>query len=203
MKKIMFLRHAKLAVPFNDYNKLTFAQICQLGMADIDPSINKKGSAKQMNNLKKSLAKTEVIYRSSSLRSEQTAELIKNFLNRNIPILENKNLNEIYFNLSLLMTREEFIKNRMLAIRKSIFRGMRSGQGVESLERVIGKIRDLEKQLMASKNQYILCITHSFFMRVLRVYFLEDMVDSRRISELKLMNTIDHHYLEGFEVYLW
>lgn len=79
---------------------------------------------------------------------------------------------------------------------------MKKGVGAESLKDALKRSKALKTQLKELPYQNILCITHSFYMRVLRLFFLENLTQDKDIGVLKLINTLDHSYLDGFETRL-
>jgi len=201
MKKVKFIRHSKLAHPYDDYSLLSFSEISGLATEIISPDIHpnsqkmifEKFDTDKLNSL-------DLILCSHSNRTEQTARLIRKLANEGLKIRKTDNLSEIFFDPEILTDQEEFTKQGLGIIRASLFRGMKDGVGAESLDKVLLRAKKLKSELLSLPYDNILCITHSFYMRVLRLFFLEKLTQSQVISESKLMNTIDHHYLEGFEV---
>lgn len=203
MKKIRFVRHSKLGCPYDDYSQLSFDQICGLATGNIDPSVDpeslkmlsKKFTAKQLQSF-------DLILCSHSKRAKQTARLVLELTGKQIQVRETENLSEIFFDPAVLITREEFLEYGFTAIRKSLFHRMKNGTGVETLEQVLNRAKKMKDELVESPHNNILCITHSFYMRILRLLLLEGFTIQSKISETKFMNTLDHDYLEGFEIVL-
>jgi len=204
MKKIKFIRHSKPADPYVDYTKLAFSQICDLATDRFSPDIHSDSLKLILEKFTHSeIEKFDLIFCSYSKRTIQTAELIQSLNKKKLAIKKSKNLAEIFFDPSVLTSEEEFLKKGLVEIRESLFKGMkREIGGVESLDRTVKRIKHLGGKLIKLPYKNILCITHSFYMRVLRLYFLENLKTSREISIDKLMNTIDYRYLEGFEICL-
>jgi len=203
MKKIQFIRHSKLAHPYDDYSLLSFREISDLATERISPDIHpdshkivfEKFDTDRLNSF-------DLILCSHSNRTEQTAMLIRKLANKGLEIRKTDNLSEIFFDPEILTNQEEFTKQGLGVIRASLFHGMKSGVGAESLDKVLQRAKKLKSELLSLPYDNILCITHSFYMRVLRLLFLEKLIQPQDISESKLTNTIDHHYLEGFEIRL-
>lgn len=203
MKKITFIRHSKLEHPYDDYSLLTFSEISGLATDRIMPNIHPESQKMLLEKYdKKELKSFDSILCSQSNRTEQTARLILKLANKNLKIRKTNNLSEIFFDPKILTNQEEFAKQGLGVIRTSLFRGMKGGVGAESLDEVLLRVQKLKNELLKLPHDNILCITHSFYMRVLRLFFLEKLTKNCAISESKLMNTIDHHYLEGFKIYL-
>lgn len=203
MKKIKFIRHSKLEHPYDDYSLLTFSEICGLATGVITPNIHPESHKMilQKNNIKQ-LKSYDFILCSKSKRTEQTAKFILKLRNKPLKFKKSDNLSEIFFDPAIFTSEDEFIKHGLSVIRKSLFHGMKSKIGAESLDEVLTRAQRLKDELIKLPYDNILCVTHSFYMRVLRIFFLDNLTNSHDISELKLMNTIDHNYLEGFEIVL-
>lgn len=203
MKKVKFIRHSKQADPYTDYTKLTFAQICDLATDRFTPNIHPDSLRLILERFThRELKKFDLILCSHSKRTIQTAELIQSLSKKRLKIKKSENLAEIFFDPSILTTEEKFLRKGFIEIRKSLFRGMKRGLGADSLDKTLRRAESLERELRQLPYENILCVSHSFYMRVLRLYFLKNLKRSWEISVNKLMNIIDHRYLEGFKIYL-
>lgn len=202
MKMIHFIRHSKLIDKFSDYSKLSFDEFSKIATGEMQPAIATI-SEEFFNTsyIHKHAITFDHILCATSLRAQQTATMISNILQRDIVVVKTTLLNEIKFDPRLLTNEEYFKKNGMDEIRVSLFNGMLTGKGAESIESIYKRIDDLKEILREQTDSSILCITHSFFMRVLRLYFLE----KKRVEEVtpeKLFETHDHTYLDGFSIQL-
>lgn len=203
MKKIIFIRHSELEYPYNDYSRLTFRQICNLATGRIEPNISLESQEMLLEKFTvNQLRSFDLIFCSHSKRAKQTARSVIKLTGRQIEIKETKSLSEIFFDPAALITEEEFLEYGITAIRKSLFRGMENGTGAETLRQVLNRVQKLKNELTGLPHSNILCITHSFYMRILRLLLLEGFTMQSKISETKFMNTLDHDYLEGFEIVL-
>lgn len=203
MKKITFIRHSKLKPPYDDYSLSSFDEISGLATERITPDIHPESQKMLLEKYsKKELESFDLILCSRSNRTEQTARLILKLANKNLKIRKTNNLSEIFFDPKILSSQEEFSKQGLRVIRTSLFRGMKIGVGAENLDEVLFRAQKLKSELLRLPRSNILCITHSFYMRVLRLFFLVKITKSKDISIEKLTNTIDHNYLEGFEINL-
>ncbi len=203
MKKIKFIRHSRLESPYSDYSQLTFNQVCGLATCKITPNISSESREILLEKFdKQQLRSFKIILCSYSNRTEQTAKLITKVTGKDHKFDKTNNLSEIFFDPAILINEEDFTKRGFTSIREALFHGMKTGKGAERLNEVLSRIKKLKAELLSLPYDNILCITHSFYMRVLRLYFLENLTESHQISESKLLDTIDHNYLEGFEIYL-
>ena len=203
MKKINFIRHSKSANPYTNYAKLTFTQICDLATDSFTPEIHFDTLRMILEKFTHSeLKKFDLMLCSPSKRTIQTAKLIQSLGKKGLEIRESENLSEIFFDPSILTTEKRFLQKGFIEIRKSLFEGMKKGLGADSLNKILRRVKSLERELKQLPYKNILCVSHSFYMRVLRLYFLENLKRGQEISVNKLMDTIDHRYLEGFEIYL-
>ncbi len=201
MKKITFIRHSQLKAPYNDYSKLTFSQISDLATGVISPDINSntKNILLKEHRIEK-LQEYEYVFCSLSKRTEQTASLIRNVANSNFQIHKTDMISEIYFDPKILMTEKDYKGAGMTAVRSSLFKGMKNGNGAESFENVFKRIILLKNTIEKVPYNNVLCITHSFYMRFLHQFFMENVTEASILDENTIMNTIDYHYLQGFEV---
>jgi len=203
MKRVKFIRHSELEHPYDDYSHLTFNQICGLATGRLSPGIHTDSQKMLIEKLNtKELKSFDLILCSQSRRTIQTAILIRKLSGKQMKIKKTANLSEIYFDPSVLISKDEFTKHGLSSIRISVFHGMKDNTGAESLDEVLNHAQKLKDELKMLPHDNILCITHSFYMRVIRLFFLDKLTASRTISVKKLMNTIDHNYLEGFEIEL-
>lgn len=203
MKKVKFIRHSKLEYPYDNYSRLTFNQICGLATDKITPNIHPESQKILLEKFDiEELKSFDLILCSQSRRTEQTTRMIPKLTGKRMEIEKTDNLSEIFFDPAVLTNDKEFTQHGLVTIRKSLFRGMKNGDGAETLEEVLIRAQKLKDELTKLPYDNILCITHSFYMRVLRLFFLENLKNSRNISIEKLYNTLDHNYLEGFEIIL-
>lgn len=203
MKKVQFIRHAKLEKQYSDYSKLMFNELCDLATKRIDPNINKKSTSTVLKKeLLKKINNIDLILCSQSLRTKQTAKLIKKtFKLQKVIIKPTKNLNEIYFDPKALITKK-VVGYGFKEIREFLFKGMLNNCGADSVNFTFERIKNLEQELKHYSQKNILCITHSFYMRVLRIYFLEKIRASESINEQMFKNSTDHDYLKGFKTHI-
>lgn len=199
MKAVYFIRHAKSTSLYLNYDKFPFKEFCRLAKGELDQGLNPESRTQILEKLKAENRQYDVVFYSPTRRSKQTAEIIKENTNNDLRITKNLDLKEIYFDPCFLITDDEFRARGMPVIRESLYNFMMQGkEGVESVSDVYLRIKRLEKNLTDCPYQSILCITHSFFMRVLFQYFLNNKKCPKEISAEVLIKTIDYNYLDGF-----
>lgn len=204
MKSVTFVRHCRLSDPYTDYNKLSLNQLRGLGTGRIDPDIHPDSFWEIAEKFtREQLQAFDMIFCAPSTRARKTAELIKRLSERDPEIEESDTLREISFDLVLLTSEEKFAREGLPEIRAALFRGMiRNEPGAEALDDLLKRVSTLTEMLEHTQRESILCITHSFYMRMLRLYFLEHLTHCQDFTADKLMNTLDHNYLEGFTLSL-
>ncbi len=199
MKTVCFIRHAKSTNLYLNYEGFPFEEFCRLAKGELDQSLNPESKAQILEKLKAVSRRYDVIFYSPARRAKETSKIIKENTDNNLKIIENLDLKEIYFDPYFLTSADEFSARGMPAIRESLYNFMMQGkEGVESVSDVYLRIKHLEKNLKDCPYQSILCITHSFFMRVLFHYFLKNKKNPKEISAVMLTKTIDYNYLDGF-----
>lgn len=203
MQNITFIRHSQLAPPFNDYSKLSFSQIANLASGRVDPSIVDDTEFIKSKFDRANFNEVDYILHSPFLRAKQTARIIKSFFKNTIPCKEEKLLTEIYFDPVIITDENLYNQKGISEIRKSLLQEVvakTKNKNAEHITNLIARIEQLKKNIELMQHKNILCITHSFFMRVLRLYFVEGYTNPAKISYEKLHETIDHKYVEGFTV---
>lgn len=167
---IRFLRHFPLEWRFADYNKLTFQELRQLGMYR-DHHINSP-----VTNIP-SINVDTPCFTSFQPRTLETAEMIGL---RSIKQMDC--LRELYFDLSLLMTEEEYKLWWLQSVRNALWQWFFSRKnGVESPELVMNRIEVFYSEIMNFSGENIVVISHWFFLQLLKC-FLEYENDFRNMS---------------------
>jgi broad specificity phosphatase PhoE len=203
MKHITFIRHSRLSGPYADYGKLTFSELADLGMKRVSPHVAQNTiSLIRAKFSATELAGLDLILHSTDRRTKETAQAFRKSGAKNAAVQNTSRLDEIRFDPEALTTPELFAKHGLREIRRSLFYGMKRGKGADSLKETLERAAALEQKLKGLPGERVLCITHSFFMRVLRLYFLRGKRSAREITEAALMRTLDHLNLEGFSIRL-
>jgi broad specificity phosphatase PhoE len=204
MKSVTFLRHCRLNDPYADYDKMSWDELRNLSTDRIDPNIHPDSpQAISEKFTRKYLQEFDMILCSPSKRAQRTAEWIQRLSGKDLKIEESKTLREISFDPALLTTKEKFLQDGLPEIRATLFRGMiQKEPGVEALDDILIRVDTLTELLEQAEHKNILCITHSFYMRVLRLYLPKSFMHCQDITIYNLMDTPDYDYLEGFTRHL-
>lgn len=194
--KITFLRHGSLLEPFDDYNTLSLHELSQLARQEVDPSVDSSKINIGISTKDYLLKKYDVLYVSESQRTFDTATELSKKISLP-PKIKLQELNEIVFNPSKLVTEKEYEKEKLTAIRKRLFRSLADNSNIETGEKVLQRMKKLEKILKKSQADVVLIITHGFFMRYLDIFYRQKSQD---FSEDALNQAINYDYALGFAV---
>jgi broad specificity phosphatase PhoE len=200
-KSVLLVRHGRMAVPFDNYDRLDYGQLNQLSLRKVDPSIDRAMAIADLELLKKKsdLGPFEVIMVSESRRTRETARII----DRDLPIVRTSYLNEILFDLSQLVPEQRFRQEGMASVRLALFTALLDGSNVEKLENVFRRLEGLDQLIRESEFQSIMCVTHGFLMRFLQLYFLKSHEWPQNVTIQNLLEVKNPDYMEGIEVPNW
>lgn len=194
--KITFLRHGSLLNPFHDYNKLSLHELSQLARQEADPLVDASNINEGMCEKDYLLKKYDVLYVSESQRTSDTADELSKIISLP-PKIKLKELNEIVFDPSKLVTENEYQNEKLAAIRKSLFKALTNNSNIETGEEVVQRIKKLGKILKKTQADTVLVITHGFFMRYLDIFYRQKSQD---FSVDALNQAINYDYVSGFTV---
>jgi broad specificity phosphatase PhoE len=194
--KITFLRHGALLSPYDNYNSLTLSALSQLARQDIDPSIDPSKIFDQLTHANHILRRYDALFVSESQRTSDTAcKLAKKI---KLPTqVKLKELNEILFDPSKLVTETEYQNDKLVIIRQKLFESLVNDSNLESGKKVIDRVHKLNQILKLSDGDSVLVITHGFFMRYLDIFYRQKSLD---FSEAALNQAINYDYTSGFTV---
>lgn len=192
--KICFARHWHLEWRYSDYNCLSFEDMRDLWINKYPYSINISDIPHDVG----SFWKSDLCYTSFQNRAIETANSLWFSLPRKVVFLD-----EIHFDLFVLMTAEEYNNKWWLSfIRTALwqaFFGRRTW--IESPESVMGRIQSFIAEISQLNEQNIMAISHWFYLQMVKCFFLK-WVDFTKISYDEFLN-LDIKpigYLENFEV---
>jgi broad specificity phosphatase PhoE len=196
MKTINFLRHYHLQPPYDNYDKLSYQQLQDLGLEKVSPSIQDfdQQTINFINTLK--AEKPELILHTPSIRSQQTAEQIIEHLDPSIPHQATLLLHEIPFDLSKLITKEQFKKDGLSQLRSSFYSSLANDHTEESFTDLYQRLMSLKQYLHSLPQQNIISISHGFFLVTAKLFF-ENNLSRESLINLK---PIKIDYLSGFKI---
>ncbi len=193
-KRLFFMRHGRAIENTDDYEELNYDEFMDFMLKRKDPPLN---GFKNIDNVPKDI---DIIYHSDSLRTKQTAEIIRNEFNEKPLVDESLKdlLAEVKFSNNII-SREEFSKfGRFNGIsRKIILERWFKGENVESFEDSYNRVVTLDKILRESPYKNILLITHAWYLRLVFLFY-----EGKEISHENLQKAPIIRYGETLEYYL-
>ncbi len=137
---------------------------------EYSPSIEKQKATEILKKFKKDkFENIRYLYCSTCTRWIETAYLIKQFFNIKAKIIPNKCLNEIKFSIKNLISKKEFETYWSIIVRKSFIDRFINNSLIETRTQIKKRINILEKL-----NKNSLFISHSFFMKIIQIYNLDN-----------------------------
>lgn len=195
---VIFIRHADLKYPYNNYDKLSLSNLDFLATEKIQPHINRRLAK---SKIKKHLADgfltkdgVDAIYFSSALRAKETAALLADALNVK-ETKELKYLKEIAFSPKELVSNTEFKRKGMDAIRKAVYKAVEQGTADETTSAMVARIQRIQRLITNNSGRTIVIVTHGFFMRLLQIALLRNQL-TFSVSDQK--RAVNYDYLQGF-----
>ncbi|NMB91346.1 histidine phosphatase family protein [candidate division WWE3 bacterium] len=186
MKVVTFIRHYRLAYPFDSKENTDHEQYVNLSKGLIDPSINSDVKNYITNELDLDAYKQfDVIISSPSKRTLESANEVKKVFNLNIKIETCELLEECAWNPDLPGERI----NRFI-----------DGTELSTLKDTWERIKELDKYLKGLSYNNMLCVTHSFFMQILYLYYSGSFKNYKDIKYEDIKSSFHGEYLKGFDV---
>ena len=206
--KIYFIRHSKLDLPYASHLEMPYEILDDLATSRLDPGIapnSRELFLAEAGSLP--LDTLAAIYYNNSgkqsRRSFASAQLIariaKEKYGRDIPLVGNPDIKEVDFSLPDILSKAEFEKKGIPAVRTALYQAELRGEKVESIQSLyarIARVFDLIRQHRARKES-ILFVSHDFFMRVIEVYInITRQAEKVKLEDLE--NTTLNTYFKGF-----
>ena len=196
--KVIFVRHADLMYPYNNYDRLSLEQLDLLATGTAQPHINTKLA---MSKIQKHIADgffakdgINAIYYSPALRAKETAVLLAGTLNVT-EVEELGYLHEIAFSPSKLISDTTFQRKGMDAVRKAVYKAVAENAADEATPAMLARVRQIQSLISRNDDKTIIIVTHGFFMRLLQLVFLHKTVHFSVSSQQQVVN---YDYLQGF-----
>jgi broad specificity phosphatase PhoE len=194
-----FLRHNRLSKPYQDYSKLSLDTLELLATQQIDPSIEEieweKYSTHNISFLSY-LDKAESIICSESIRTQQTATIMLEKLNKKTKITIDKRLNEIWFSPKKILANVSEEKNILEYIRQNIYLLMQSNpEKVEGIDLFTLRINSLIEEYSGRK---VVFFSHGFLIRLVKAQCLSSSNNFKNVLEFATNQAKPIDYLEDY-----
>lgn len=194
----IFIRHANLKYPYNNYDRLSLKQLDLLATEKTQPHINsrlaKSKIKKHITNGFLAKNRIDAIYYSSAPRAKETAVILADILNVNVT-MELDYLKEIAFSPKRLVSDDVFKRKGMKAIREAVYKSVEQDRADETTAMLVSRIKKVKKLIVQHKGQTILVVTHGFFMRLLQISLINNNYVFSVNNQEKAVN---HDFLQGF-----
>lgn len=196
--KVIFVRHADLKYPYNNYDRLSLQQLDLLATEKNQPAINSKLAK---SKIKKHIADgflnrdgVDAIYYSSTPRAIETAALLADELNVK-EIKELECLHEIAFSPKKLISDSTFESKGMDAVREAVYKAVEQNTADEATPAIVARIHQIQSLIADNSGRTIIIVTHGFFMRLLQIALLRNKL-TFSVSDQK--QAVNYDYLQGF-----
>lgn len=199
MKKITFIRHSKLAPPFDNYDKLSYQTFRELALGEISPSIHPNSvDFVRQKFTDKQLKDTQIILHSGSSRTIQTAQLIKDTFKLEVPLQESSLLHEVVFDPKNFVSEDIFLSEGLPAIRRGFYPSLANGNITENIQLLNDRFEKLVSLLRELPQDEILCVSHGFVMVLLNKFFKKQNHLLTEDIQIVDPTTPSFEYLTGF-----
>lgn len=184
MPNVSFIRHYKLTAPFDKKETIEKDQCIRLSKGEVDPSVNLDIVSYISENFQREgFLIYDLILVSPTRRTIESAKYLKQHFSLSTPLEVTKLLGECVWDPALEGTRiQRFI----------------DGSDLSNISDTWARLQILDKYLKSLKSQNVLCITHSFLIQLLYLYYIRSMKDYKTITENDIKNSYHAEYLKGF-----
>jgi len=193
VKCVKFIRHYKLAYPFDHWSSMSLQQFPDLNTGKTDPEIDSSINNYLKEN-KLDFSNFEVVLTSSKRRTKETAEAINRYSGKPLEIIPLSCLDEIPSRFVKIPADEEFEEMKQksaLNINK---------ERVLNKDKKIKRIEEIEKEISKLSYSRILVISHSYLIGLLNYWFNIINRDKKRFDVVKADKHEIGGVMEGFEV---
>lgn len=204
MKRIRFIQHYKLEPPYDHWTHLTLQQSARLGRGEVSPHIHKDIDL-HLNSLDVSaFTWVDHIITSPTTRALETARAIKKHFSLSVQIQEDSNIQETNWDISQFLTEDQYDQAKRLekyAVGDRRHEAFIQGKTQVTLEETLSRLNEFKSTLQQITHSNILCVTHSYLMKIIYLYFLNGMEDKSKYTPEMLRNPVRVGYLDGFDYY--
>ena len=193
-KSVKFVRHyRKLEEPYLDGKCISPKCYSDLSLGKVDPSIH-PDFVKEANRIfsKDTFSNTELILTSPLKRAMETAEVLKAVYDIHGTVQVSQNLTEIFWDPASIMselgitTLTDQNKADIFKMRTKKFFNL---SAPKTLIDALVQLNGLRDELIAYPQTHILCVTHSFFLRLIKLYFVDNKRSEGDFTEDMLLKT--------------
>ncbi|MBI5222602.1 MAG: phosphoglycerate mutase family protein [Candidatus Magasanikbacteria bacterium] len=200
---LFFIRHGKLALPYENHAAMPREVLVALGLKKLNPSVEKKYIDKQMQLFLKSsipLANIQRIYTSPSRRCIETGNQLSDYIKKTngqrIKQVVSPNLREIYFELDKILHSRPAPSNTD-SLNNAIISAMSTAHFCESADSGLLRITSFFAELHDFSKPAII-VAHDFIMRIVELFIRHRGTATYQITIDDLLSTQRNDYLRGF-----
>lgn len=203
MKELYVIQHHKLEYPFDNWLNNTYQEAVKLSRGEISPNIA-PDIEKRFIELggNKRLKDYKYIVTSPILRAKESAVWLKTKLDIDTPPIELECLKEVRWDLSKYMTEAEFctaIKVGKYNVFEQRIKSFLDDSAVDSITSISDRIEDFKRRIQEIDHDKIIVVTHSFFMKILFLVFVED-ISCSKINSNDFKKRFPIKYMDGFKI---
>lgn len=200
-KYITVVRHSRLQPPYHNYDLLSYDELDKLARHEISPNIAietpsliEAATILQAKNF-------NVVVHSTSERTKATALMIIQQLNLSPQTtIESSSLNEIWFTLNGLVSKDQYSQEGLKSIRPKFYRQIQQGNpALESLTSILNRLNALRELLQATEAEQILLVTHGFYMWFIQQFFVLGNNERAQLQASLTDVAPRYDYVSGFE----
>lgn len=166
------------------------------------PGISDRDYVKEHTDRRR-IKNVEVILCSELKRTRKTAGVIKGIINdQTIRMVPTHLLNEVKFSMKVLVTEEEYKTHGSNIVRERFIEHFIADTLLESRKEIFERIQNLMELLNDRyRGKKVLCVSHSFFMKILSVYLKDKKLfeDPRVLKKYLDPKKRTFGFCEGFE----
>jgi len=193
-KSVRFIRHYyKLESPYLDGKDIPSKCFSDLSLGNADPSIH-PDFVKEATRIysKDAFSNIELILTSPLKRVRETAEVLKAVFDIPGAVHTSQNLTEIFWDPASIMS--ELGVTTMADQNKPAVFNMRVKRFLDlsapkTLIDALVQLNGLRGELTAYPQTHVLCVTHSFFLRLIKLYFVDNKRSGIDFTENLLLKT--------------
>ncbi len=165
---LIMIRHNSLVEPFNDYGKLSVEDLDRLSTCEVSPNIaniNEVPSCYGDNDIR-DIKNCERFICSKIKRTKESCLAIQKLLQIDKEIIEDEDLNEIYFIASRLIINNT--NEPLVEVRNNFYKDLFLNNG--ALEDIRGLLERCDRVIDKYSDKNVICFSHGFLIRFMNAY---------------------------------